>query len=61
MVRSGIDEIARDIKSKKTLVKVNPIYFRPAEVELLLGESSKAESVLGWKRKITFKDLVCRM
>lgn len=45
----------------KTLVTVNPEFFRPAEVELLLGCPAKAERVLGWKREISFAALVERM
>ena len=42
----------------KDFVKVDPKYFRPAEVDLLLGNAAKAGSRLGWKPKVTFKDLV---
>ncbi len=45
----------------KTLVKVNPEFFRPAEVEVLLGNPEKAEKELGWKREISFAQLVERM
>ena len=41
----------------KDFVKVDPKYFRPAEVDLLLGDSSKAQRVLGWKPRVTFKEL----
>ena len=57
----GIDEVGLDSKTGKVLVKVNPKFFRPAEVELLLGNPSKAEEVLGWKRKVSFKELVKEM
>ena len=43
------------------MVKVNPKFYRPAEVELLLGDPSKAEQQLGWKREIPFDELVSRM
>lgn len=43
------------------LVDVNPRYFRPAEVELLWGDATKAETKLGWKRKVNFKELVSMM
>jgi GDPmannose 4,6-dehydratase len=39
-------------------VRIDPRYFRPAEVDVLLGDSSKAERILGWKPKTTFKELV---
>ena len=57
----GIDEVGLDSKTGEVLVKVNPRFFRPAEVEILLGNPSKAEKVLGWKRKVNFKDLVKEM
>jgi GDPmannose 4,6-dehydratase len=44
-----------------TLVKINPKFYRPAEVETLLGNPSKAETELGWKREVSFDDLVRRM
>lgn len=57
----GVDEVGVDTKTGKTLVKVNPKFFRPAEVQLLLGDPTKAETVLGWKREIDFAELVARM
>lgn len=57
----GVDEYAVDQATGKTLVKVNPQFFRPSEVELLLGDPTKAEQKLGWKRNISFQDLVSRM
>jgi len=45
-------------KTGKTYVKVDPRYFRPTEVELLWGNPKKAETVLGWKRKVSFDQLV---
>ena len=45
-------------KTGKLLVDVNPKYFRPAEVDLLLGDPSKAQRLLGWQRKISFRELV---
>lgn len=58
---TGVDEIATDKATGKVLVKVNPAFFRPAEVELLLGNPAKAEAALGWKREIPFTELVERM
>ena len=55
---SNTDETGVDAASGKTLVKINPEYFRPAEVDLLLGNPAKAEKVLGWKRQIDFPGLV---
>ncbi len=57
----GVDEIGVDKKTGKTVVKVNPKFFRPAEVDLLIGDPSKAEKTLGWKREIDFAELVKRM
>ena len=58
---SGVDEIAINKANGKTVVKVNPKFFRPAEVDILLGDPTKAETKLGWKRNIDFKELVTRM
>ena len=57
----GVNEIGKDKATGKTVVKVNPKFFRPAEVELLYGNPAKAESVLGWKREISFDQLIERM
>jgi len=58
---SGIDEIGINKANGKTIVKINPQFFRPAEVEVLLGNPAKAEKSLGWKREISFSQLVERM
>ena len=57
----GVDEKGYDKNTGKLLVDVNPRYFRPAEVELLWGDSTKAEIELGWRRKVSFKELVSMM
>ena len=57
----GVDEIGKDKATGKTIVKVNPKFFRPAEVDILLGNPAKAEKELGWKREISFSQLVERM
>lgn len=57
----GVDEHGVDVASGKVIVRVDPCYFRPAEVELLLGNPAKAERVLGWKRKVDFDSLVKEM
>lgn len=57
----GVDEKGYDKKTGKELVNINPRYFRPAEVELLWGDCSKAERELGWERKVSFKQLVAMM
>lgn len=57
----GVDEIGIDKATGKTIVKVNKKFFRPAEVDILLGNPAKAEEKLGWKREISFSELVERM
>ncbi len=57
----GVDEVGKDKINGKILVKVNKEFFRPAEVEILLGDPTKAETELGWKREIDFDELVERM
>ena len=54
----GEDEIALDWNTKKSIIGINPRYFRPAEVDSLLGDATKAKEVLGWEPKIKFKELV---
>ena len=55
---TGVDEIAVDKASGKTLIKINPEFFRPSEVDFLLGNPKKAETELGWQRKVDFPGLV---
>jgi GDPmannose 4,6-dehydratase len=57
----GADEVGRDQASGKILVRVDPDYFRPTEVDLLQGDASKAKEKLGWVPKIGFKQLVAEM
>jgi GDPmannose 4,6-dehydratase len=54
----GLDEVGYDWNTKKAVIKVDPKYFRPAEVETLLGDASKAKKKLGWEPKISFNQLV---
>ena len=54
----GLDEIGIDKTTKRTVVAVNEKYFRPAEVESLLGDATKAKEKLGWEPKTSFKQLV---
>ncbi len=58
---TGVDEVGKDKATGKVVVKVNPKFFRPAEVELLIGNPAKADSKLGWTREIKFQELVERM
>ena len=57
-IGEGEDEIAMDKKTKKTIVAVDPKYFRPAEVETLLGSPFKAKNKLGWEPEYLFSELV---
>ncbi len=57
----GLNEKGIDKKTGKTLIEVDPRYFRPAEVELLLGDSTKARKELGWKPKYNLESLVKEM
>ena len=54
----GLDEIGVEKFSRKPIIKVNPKYFRPTEVETLLGDATKAKEKLGWEPKISFEQLV---
>ncbi|GBN19908.1 GDP-mannose 4,6 dehydratase [Araneus ventricosus] len=58
---SGVDEVGREKETGVVRVKVNPRYFRPTEVDFLLGDSSKAREKIGWKPKISFEQLVQEM
>jgi GDPmannose 4,6-dehydratase len=58
---SGVDEVGIDAASGDTLVKIDSRYFRPTEVDMLLGDPSKAERVLGWKHTVSFPELVSDM
>ena len=57
----GLDETAFDWNTKKPVIIIDPEYFRPAEVESLLGDATKAKNVLGWEPKTSFKQLVEEM
>jgi len=54
----GVKEEGYDADSKKILVKIDPVYFRPAEVDLLIGDPAKAKKIMGWEPKVKFKELV---
>jgi GDPmannose 4,6-dehydratase len=57
----GVEEVGYDKNTLKEYVFIDPKYFRPAEVDLLIGDSTKARTVLGWEPKIGFQELVERM
>ena len=58
---TGVDEVGRDSRSGDALIKIDPRYFRPTEVDLLLGDPTKARTRLGWSHKIGFRELVTEM
>ena len=58
---TGVEETGVDTRSGKTVVRLDPRYYRPTEVELLLGDPSKAQNKLGWKHKNSLADLVREM
>ncbi len=55
---TSTDEVGYDTKTEKVLVKINPEFFRPSEVDVLLGDPARAEKELGWQRKVDFPGLV---
>jgi GDPmannose 4,6-dehydratase len=57
----GLDEIGIEEKSGKIIVRIDPRYFRPTEVETLLGDPAKAKEQLGWEPKISFAEMVQEM
>ena len=57
----GVNEVGKDANTGKVLVKVNPEFFRPCEVELLIGDYSKAKNELGWEPETKFEELVKMM
>ena len=57
----GIEETGVDAQSGRVLVEVDSRYFRPTEVDALLGDPSKAKKELGWQHTTSFQDLVCEM
>ncbi len=57
----GVDERGTDGKTGRTVVRIDPRYFRPAEVETLLGDPSKAQQKLGWRTTVSFAELVQEM
>ena len=54
----GVDETGIDTTTGKTVVRIDPRYFRPAEVEQLLGNPAKAKEKLGWRPEVKFEELV---
>ncbi len=57
----GVNELGKDAKTGAVLVEIDPRYFRPTEVELLIGNPKKAKDILGWEAKIELEELVSEM
>lgn len=57
----GMQEVGINTKDNRVVVKVNPKYYRPAEVDLLVGDSTKARSLLAWEPKVAFRELINMM
>ena len=55
---SGKNEVGKDNKTGKILITIDEKYFRPSEVDLLLGDPSKANNILGWKHKMDLDDII---
>ncbi|HMS25106.1 MAG TPA: GDP-mannose 4,6-dehydratase [Acidimicrobiia bacterium] len=55
---TGIEEEGIDVQTGNPIIRIDPEYFRPAEVDLLIGDYSKAKKVMGWEPKTTFKELI---
>ncbi len=58
---SGIDEVGVDVATGTTRVRVNPAFFRPAEVDLLIGDPTKAKAALGWEARMGIGELARMM
>lgn len=55
---NGVDEIGIDKNTDKTIVEIDPWYYRPTEVDLLVGDATKAKEVLGWEHTVRYKELI---
>jgi GDPmannose 4,6-dehydratase len=60
-IGEGLDEKGVDINTGKTIISVDPKYFRPTEVEVLIGNPNKAKEILGWERKMTIREILEEM
>ena len=58
---SGVEETGRDAATGRTVVRIDPAYFRPTEVDLLIGSAAKAKRVLGWSATVTLPELAAEM
>jgi GDPmannose 4,6-dehydratase len=59
--RKGVDEVGIHADSGRVLIEVDPRYFRPTEVDSLLGDAEKARRILGWMPRVSFGELVNMM
>ena len=57
----GVDEVGKNATTGETIIQVDPAYFRPTEVELLIGDASKARQILDWTPAISFEDMIAEM
>jgi GDPmannose 4,6-dehydratase len=57
----GVDEVGKDARTGQVLVEIDPTYFRPTEVDRLIGNAAKAFAKFGWKPRVTFEELVAEM
>ena len=57
----GIDEIGRRADNGEIVIRIDPRYYRPTEVQELLGDATKAKNILNWEPKITLEQLICEM
>jgi GDPmannose 4,6-dehydratase len=57
----GVNEVGYSTKLGEIVIKINPQFYRPAEVDTLLGDCTKAHRELGWEPRITFEDMVKEM
>ena len=58
---TGINEVGKNAKSGKIIISIDPVYFRPTEVDLLVGDYSKAKEKLGWSPKFNLEQLISDM
>ena len=58
---AGLEERGIDRKTGKAIIRIDPHYFRPAEVDLLIGDATKAKEKLGWQPRIKFRELITMM
>jgi GDPmannose 4,6-dehydratase len=58
---TGVEEVGIDASSGRQIVRVNPTFYRPAEVDLLVGDASKARDKLNWEPRVTFEELCSMM